>query len=113
MMQADEELKENWDKLLKWLEIQFGEGIELEGILLLIGIQELGKGHRKLSKDEKMDVLHVALCTLLTPLGYYTYKGKDADGWPQWNPVTALPPLKPGEQKNMVKKAILEYFKVQ
>ncbi|NNM94832.1 MAG: hypothetical protein HKL88_05130 [Bacteroidia bacterium] len=106
-------LKQKWQELLQKMELQFGEGIELEGILLLIGAQELGKGYRKLSKDEKQDVLHIAFCTLLEPLGYYAFRGTDGDGWPHWDSAMALPPMKPGEQKEMIMKAILNYFKGQ
>src|SRR5579864_5128496 len=107
----DEVLKTEWSTLMKRLELQFGEGIELEGILLLIGTQELGKGYQKFSKDEKLDVLHIALCTLLEPLGHYKFTGRDTDGWPHWDTVTNLPPLKPGEQKELVMSAIIDYFK--
>lgn len=107
----DEELKQEWDALMKKMELQFGEGIEIEGLLLLIGTQELGKGYKKFSKDEKLDVIHIALCTLLEPLGYYKFSHRDEEGWPHWDAVTNLPTLKPGEQKVLVKKAIIEYFK--
>lgn len=107
----DELLKQDWDKLMKQMEMQFGEGIEIEGIMLLIGTQELGKGYKKYSKDEVLDVLHIATCTLMEPLGYYKFTGKDADGWPHWEAVTNLPPLKPGEQKELMKRAIINYFK--
>jgi len=107
----DEEVKQEWTNLMKRLEVQFGEGIEIEGILILIGTQELGKGYKKFTKDEKLDVLHIALCTLLEPFGYYTFAGRDADGWPHWDAVTTLPPLRPGEQKGLVIRAILDYFK--
>jgi hypothetical protein len=107
----DEELKQDWNTLMKRLELQFGEGIEIEAILLLIGTNELGKGYKKFSKDEKLDVIHVALCTLLEPFGFYTFKGKDDEGWPHWDSVTNLPAMKPGEQKELVKIAILDYFK--
>ena len=107
----DETLKQEWDTLMKRMELQFGEGIEIEGVLLLIGTQEIGKGYKKFSKDEKLDVLHIATCTLLEPLGYYKYTGKDADGWPHWEAITGLPALKPGEQKELMKKAIINYFK--
>jgi hypothetical protein len=111
MIEIDLELKEQWDSLMKRLEVQFGEGIEIEGLLMLIGVQELGLGYQKFSKDEKLDVLHVALCTLLEPLGYYTFTGYDADAWPMWEPVTSIPALKPGEQKLLVKRAVIKYFK--
>ena len=107
----DETLKEDWDKLMKRMELQFGEGIEMDGLLLLIGAQELGKGYKKFTKDEKLDVLHVALCTLLEPLGYYKFSHKDEDGWPHWDAVTNLPPMKAGDQTRLVKRAIIDYFK--
>ncbi len=106
----DEVLQNNWKELVKKIELSFGEGIEIESIILLIGIQELGKGYFKPSKDEKLDLMHIATCKLLEPLGYYKFTGKDADGWPQWEPTTILPTLKPGEQKEMMKRAIIQYF---
>src|ERR1700733_9124486 len=111
MIEIDLELKEQWDSLMKRLEVQFGEGIEIEGILMLVGVQELGMGYKKFSKDEKLDVLHVATCTLLEPMGYYTYINTDEDGWPHWEPVTSIPALKPGEQKLLMKRALIAYFK--
>ncbi len=107
----DDSLKTQWIELIKKMELQFGEGIELEGVLLFIGAQELGKGYKKLNKSEKMDMLHIAFCKLLEPLGYYKFKGRDTDGWPHWDSVSMIPPLKPGEQKELVMKAVLNYFK--
>lgn len=107
----DEALQSEWKELVKKIELTFGEGIEIESIILLIGIQEFGKGYFKPSKDEKMDLMHIATCKLLDPSGYYKYLGKDADGWPQWEAMTNLPILRPGEQKELMKKAIINYFK--
>jgi hypothetical protein len=107
----DNVLQEEWKDLVKRIELTFGEGIEIEAIILLIGIQELGKGYFKPSKDEKLDLMHIATCKLLEPLGYYKYINKDADGWPQWEATTILPVLKPGEQKELMKRAIISYFK--
>ncbi len=108
----DEVLQNVWKDLVKRIELSFGEGIEIEAIILLIGIQELGKGYFKPTKDEKLDLMHIATCKLLEPLGHYKYTGKDADGWPQWEAIGILPTLKPGEQKEMMKRAIIGYFKV-
>ena len=90
---------------------QFGEDIDIQAILFLIGLQELGQGKRKLSKNEKLDVMHIAICTLLTPYGYYEYKGVDEEGWPHWQANEKLPPLKPIQQEILMKEAIVEYFK--
>ena len=107
----DEALHLEWKELVKKIELTFGEGIEIESIILLIGIQELGKGYFKPSKDEKMDLMHIATCKLLESSGHCKYTGKDADGWPQWEIVNDLPALKPGEQKEWMKRAIIAYFK--
>ena len=97
--------------VLKTLSPQFGEDIDVQAILFLIGVQELGKGKVKLSKNEKLDVMHIAICTLLSPYGFYEYKGIDEEGWPHWQVNEKLPPLKPLQQETLIKEAIVEYFK--
>jgi len=102
-----------WHEVLKKLEQQFGGDLEVEGILFLIGIQELGQGFRKFNKDEKLDVIHIAVCTLLEPYGYYEFKGEDKDKWPHWERNKKLPPLKDKEQQQLMKQAIVDYFRKQ
>jgi hypothetical protein len=97
--------------VLKSLSPQFGDDIDVQAILFLIGVQELGKGKIKLSKNEKLDIMHIAICTLLSPYGYYEYKGVDEEGWPHWQVNEKLPPLKPMQQEILIKDAIIEYFK--
>jgi hypothetical protein len=110
-MRMEKELEKRWNELLEKLSEKFGEGMDLEAVLFLIGVQELGKGYKKFSKDEKLDVLHVAICTLLEPYGYYEFEGKDADEWPHWKRNEKLPPLAPAQQSQLMKEAILDYFK--
>jgi hypothetical protein len=105
-----EEIEQKWKELLERLSKEYGETLDMQAILFLIGVQELGQGHRKFSKDQKIDLIHVATCTLLSPWGYYEYEGKDKDGWPHWKTTSKLPPLKPGQQLQLMKEAILEYF---
>ncbi|MEO6904134.1 MAG: hypothetical protein ABI315_13430 [Bacteroidia bacterium] len=97
--------------VLAQLNSQFGGDIDVQAILFIIGLQELGKGKLKLSKNEKLDVMHIAICTLLTPYGYYEYEGLDKEGWPHWKVNEKLPPLKPMQQETLMKEAIVEYFK--
>jgi hypothetical protein len=106
-----EETDAEFTKVMQTLAPQFGEEIDEQAILFLIGIQELGKGKVKLNKNEKLDVMHIAICTLLTPYGYYEYEGLDKDGWPHWKVNEKLPPLKPMQQQQLIKQAIIEYFK--
>ena len=100
-----------FQRVLKHLAKQFGDDIDIQGLLFIIGVQELGKGKVKLSKNEKLDVMHIAICTLLEPFGYYEFEGVDKDGWPHWKSTEKLPALKPAQQQQIIKQAIIEYFK--
>lgn len=103
-------LKSKWDALCRRLGEQFGEEPDLQAILFLIGIQELGRGPQKYSKDEKQDLMHIAVCRLLSTYGYYELTGLDQDGWPHWELVKKLPPLSLKEQDWLLKQAVVEYF---
>jgi hypothetical protein len=105
-----ETLKTGWDKLCKKLAAQYGEEPDLQVVLFLIGVQELGKGPQKFSKDEKQDLMHIAVCRLLSFFGYYELKGLDQDGWPHWELVNKLPPLTLKEQDLLLKQAAIDYF---
>lgn len=107
----DIELENKFKEVLKTLEVQFGEDIDIQAVLFLIGVQELGKGPMKFSKNGKLDVMHIAICTLLAPYGYYEYEGLDKDGWPHWKVNEKLPSLKPGNQLQLMKQAVVDYFK--
>ena len=108
-------LKEKWEDILFRLSSQFADGdkIGVEGVLFLIGVQELGIGYKNFSKEEKQDILHVALCTILEPFGYYNYEGIDDQGWPHFSIVKSLPTLKRGEQTRLMKEGIVLYFETQ
>tara|TARA_B110000003_G_C16574092_1_gene505448 strand:+ start:751 stop:1119 length:369 start_codon:yes stop_codon:yes gene_type:complete len=105
-------LKDKWDYLVKKLTQQFSEGdvLNLDGIIYLIGVQELGQGKRQFKKDEKVNLMHIAICKLLEPYGYYEFDFFDKDGWPHYRILTDLPNLKPGEQAVLMKEAVINYF---
>lgn len=113
-MARDEKLKERWDVLVTKLSTQFadGETLDLDSIIYLIGVQELGQIHRKFEKDEKMDLMHIAICRLLEPYGYYEFDYFDKEGWPHYKIKEQLPNLKAGEQSVLMKEAIVNYFLV-
>jgi hypothetical protein len=107
-----EQIKAYWEQLVKQLSDQFapGELLDLDGIIFLIGVQELGIIHTKFKKDEKVNLMHIAICKLLSRYGYYEFEGLDPDGWPHYKLVEELPPLKAGEQSVLMKEAIVYYF---
>jgi hypothetical protein len=111
-MSRDNQLKERWDTLVGILSDQFsqGEDLDLDAIIYLIGIQELGKFHQTYKKDEKLNLMHIAICRLLEPYGYYEFEFFDNDGWPHYKVKEELPPLKAGEQSILMKEAIVNYF---
>ena len=74
-------------------------------------MQELGKGSVEFKKDDKVDLMHIAICRLLEPFGYYEFDFFDADGWPHYKVLEELPALKSGEQTVLMKEAIVLYFK--
>lgn len=99
-----------WRDLLKEMEKRFGMPVDLNGVLFLIGVQELGQHARVFKKDEKVNLMHIAISVLLTPYGYYKELGRDADGWPHFERLKDLPALDAKEQEHLMKEAILSYF---
>lgn len=108
----DKKLKERWETLLVLLSERFsdGEAIDVEGVLYLVGLQELGQVHRKMKKDDNVNLIHVGICSVLEPYGYYRFDFFDDEGWPHFELLEELPPLKPGEQSILMKEALVEYF---
>ena len=54
--------------------------------------------------------MHIAICRLLEPFGYYEFDYFDKDGWPHYRVLEKLPSLKAGEQTVLIKEAIVNYF---
>lgn len=108
---------EQWQLDFEWLRVRhwFQErlGLErlpdLQGILFLIGIQELGQVRPEYTKEEKQDLMHMAVCRLLSMDGYAELEGYDDEGWAHWK-ITAAPPYKGLEQQETwLKGKIIEY----
>ena len=108
----DKKLKERWDRLISILNERFSdaETIDVEGVLYLVGLQELGQIHQKMKKDDNINLIHIGICTVLEPYGYYRFDFYDEEGWPHFELLEALPKLKPGEQSILIKEALVGYF---
>ncbi len=111
-MALDIQLKNRWDDVVRVLSKKFADGdvLELDAIIYLIGVQELGKIETTFKKDDKINLMHIAICRLLEPFGYYKFDFIDEEGWPHYTLIEKLPPLKPGEQSVLMKEAIVQYF---
>lgn len=110
MTQMNDDLQVRWWTLEAKLVERFEKKPDLETILFLIGIQESGLNKSKFSKEEKQDLMHIAICTLLAPSGYYEFEGKDKDGWPHFKQLKQMPVMTPIEQENFLKDHVLLYF---
>lgn len=106
----DIELRKKWDELQAKIDQRFEQAMDFQAILFIIGLQELGLPVEKLSKDQKVEVMHIAVCVLLTPYGYYEYQGRDKDDWPHWTAIKKLPNLDTVEQEQFLKQCMIEYF---
>ena len=112
-MQANDDLQIRWLKLRIKLKEKLGVKPEMDGILFLIGVQELGTAHQVYTKEQKQDLMHIAVCTVLSQSGYYILEGYDDEGWPHFNQLKALPEFNLFEQENFLKEHALLYFQNQ
>lgn len=109
-MNFSDDLQVRWFGLEQKLMERFGKKPDVESVLFLIGIQELGDIRKKFTKEQKQDLMHIAICTVLSPSGYYELERVDEDGWPHFRQLKPMPALNPFEQENFLKDHILLYF---
>jgi len=104
-------LDTQWEQLLDKLEQTVGKRpADLNGVLFLIGVQELGKGTLHFTKEQKQDLMHIGICKVLSQSGYYELTHTDTDGWPHWRLVKKLPYSDLLSQEKMLKEYIIHYF---
>ncbi|MFA7471907.1 MAG: hypothetical protein WCY86_03320 [Spirosomataceae bacterium] len=105
-------LDQQWEFLLDKLEKVVGKRpADLNGVLFLIGVQELGKGVLHFTKEQKQDLMHIGVCTVTGISGYYEKTGVDADGWPIFELKQKLPFSDLTNQEQFLKMHVIEYFK--
>lgn len=111
MFKRDLEQERTWAALLLSMEGMIGKKPkDLNEVLFLIGMQELGQGAKHFTKEEKQDLMHIAICKVLSLAGYYALEGLDAQGWPHWKLVKKLPHFDLLEQEKLLKMHVIEYF---
>ena len=109
-MLPGDDLQQRWWNLEATLVERFGKKPDLEAILFLIGIQEFGQVRDKFTKEQKQDLMHVAICSLLSQSGYYELENTDQEGWPHFKQLKQMPEMSMIEQENFLKDHILLYF---
>ena len=107
---------ENFEQ--RWIDVEFlmRERFEkvpdLEGILFLIGMNELGRwpSGKKFTKEQKQDLMHIAVCSLLSKRGYFELAGLDDEGWPHFNAMKTVEASEFFGQERLLKECVIEYF---
>ena len=109
-MQFGDDLQVRWWKLEEKLMEKFGKKPDVETVLFLIGVQESGFHQQKYTKEQKQDLMHVAVCAMLQSSGFFVFEHKDDDGWPHFKQIKHIPPMEAIQQENFLKDHILLYF---
>lgn len=106
-----ENFEQRWKEVEQFLEERFGKLPDMEGVLFLVGVNEFGNlPRRKFSKEQKQDLMHVAVCKLLSQFGYYEYEGIDTDGWPHYMQLKPVETVGLDGQERLLKEAVINYF---
>jgi len=106
-----ETFEQKWQGVQELMLARFGKIPDMEGMLYLIGVNELGQLPEKaFSKEQKQDLMHVAVCTLLSQVGYFELAGRDADGWPHFHTLDRPEVAGVADQEKLLKECIIRYF---
>jgi len=105
-----EKFEQQWNRIIEFFKKKFTDGGEpqMDTILFLIGVQELGMIQPKFSKDEKINLMHIAICKLLEPYGYYEFTHTDKEGWPHYKKMKTT--THKINKETLIKEAIIKYF---
>ena len=105
------------DVNIEWVKVQlmvrkkFDEILDIQSILFIIGLQELGMNYQEFKKEQKLDIMHIGVCTVLMPFGFYKKIGLDNDGWPHFKNIKKISNAMVGEEQELLmKRAIIKYF---
>ena len=109
---------EDWQYDFEWLKIRHflkdkfskEEIPDLNAVLFLIGIQTLGRWKKEFTKEEKQDLMHIAICEITQVDGCYVFKGRDHDGWPHYEALKPIDKKGVKEQEKYLIVKVIEYF---
>ncbi len=105
-----ETAKDKWFKIRNLIEQVFNKTPDLSAVLYVIGMRELGTSNQDFTKEQKVRLMHIAVCRVLSSSGHYQLKGTDKNGWPDWELVEKLPHQDLFEQETYLRHHIINYF---
>ncbi len=109
---------EEWKIDFEWLRIRhfvkkrFGHRKlpDMQTVLFLVGIQELGQVRSSFEKEEKVDLIQLGAIAALETLGYYSRLSTDPEGWPVYKLIKPPPKMELNDQTDLLKEAVVYYF---
>ena len=105
-----DEIHVQWEEMKVKIESRIGKRpTDLNAVLYLIGIQELGKVKR-FEKEEKQDLINLGLTTILSLGGYFKFSHRDEEGWPHYEQQKLLDKLDLKNQVRLIKSLCVRYF---
>ena len=108
--EGDSDFALRWYKVRNRVRDDFGQRPDLNAMLFIIGMNEVGVVKEVWEKEEKQNLMHVAICKLLSADGYFIFIGEDEEGWPHYEAIKEKPELNLKEQEVLLKRKIVEYF---
>lgn len=107
----DYQFERTWLETVRKIQERFDMGTpDITAIIFTVGLQELQRFDMTFKKDQKVDIMHVGICSLLMPYGYFEFIGRDEEGWPHFERKEDLPELAPADQDRLMRDAIIRYF---
>ncbi len=109
-----------WPEVEEFMAKRFERGVDLKGILFIIGLREMGNQRRvevsegqakkKYTKEEKQDLMNLALCQATSLDGYFEITHLDEAGWPVWRQIKPMPPMDNKVQEEFIRHYVIRYF---
>ena len=109
IMLPDNELQQHWFQLEYALTERLGKKLTLEDILLFIGVREAGIPPKEFTEREKIELVQVAISTILVPAKYYELLWVEDTGWPHFKQLQPIQEMNAKEKEIFYKKYILLY----
>ncbi|MEZ4921245.1 MAG: hypothetical protein R2792_19240 [Saprospiraceae bacterium] len=66
---------------------------------------------KSFTKEEKQDLMHIAVCRLLSYEDFFEFVGRDEDGWPHYKQIREMTTTNMVNQEKMLKVYAVRYFK--
>lgn len=108
-MQEDE-IHVQWEEMKQKIESRIGKRPkDLNAVLYLIGIQELGR-IKRFEKEEKQDLINLGLTTILSLGGFFKFSHLDEEGWPHYEQQKLMDKVDLKNQVRLIKSLCVRYF---